>query len=179
MQWWPVAMEQGYLRAIIHNEDTLDYWTATFQTVYEGKIDTWDYQWTFACWLNHMLAVLPQVNLVTNIGFGGEATHTREPSSEAAEKPSSSMVFPLVHPPFVVRHESADEYTDEQHFHLPGRTNAYHANCALCKLRDRYSSIWSKIYTVGQLIWNRKFRFLFSKISARLKLVISSKPQRN
>jgi hypothetical protein len=174
MQLWPVALGEGYLKGMIRNEQTLGYWTETFQTVYEGKIDTWDYQWTFACWLNHMVAVLPQVNLISNIGFGEGATHTTNPISEEAEKPTASIDFPLVHPPFVMRHESADVYTDQQ-FHLPRACDASQARCPLCKLREHYysSQKWSKIRHVSHLIGNRDFRTLFGKISRRLKLVFS------
>ncbi|MGO9566318.1 MAG: glycosyltransferase family 2 protein [Desulfomonilaceae bacterium] len=174
MQLWEAALAEGYLRGMFRNEHTLEYWTATFQAVYEGKIDTWDYQWAFACWLNNMLAVLPQVNLITNIGFGEEATHTADPFSETAGKTASSMTFPLVHPPFVMRHETADEYTDEQQFYLPGWRNVSNAECPLCKLRERCCSgqVWTKIRRVIQLIRKRDFRVLFGKIAARLKLEI-------
>jgi hypothetical protein len=174
MQLWQVALAEGYLRGMFRNEQTLDYWTVTFQAVSEGNIDTWDYQWAFACWLNNMLAVLPQVNLITNIGFGEEATHTADPFSEAAEKAAFSMIFPLVHPPFVMRHETADEYTDEQQFYLPGRRYASHWECPLCKLRERSrsSQLWIKIRRISHLIRSREFRVLFGKIAARLKLVM-------
>jgi len=152
MQLWEEARDEGYLRSMIPKEQTFNYWTATFQTAYEDKISSWAYPWQFARWLNHMLAVLPQVNLISNIGFGEEATHTRDPFSELADKAVSSMDFPLIHPPFVVRHEPADRYTDKKQFHFPG--------------------LWSKFRRVIQLIRNRDFRVLFGKIAARLKLVI-------
>ena len=49
---------------------------------------TWDYQWAFACWLRSGLSVLPNVNLVSNIGFGrilfapeeGESSQTWGPT---------------------------------------------------------------------------------------------------
>ncbi len=36
---------------------------------YEGKVNTWDYQWTYALYKMKGMAVIPQVNLVENIGF--------------------------------------------------------------------------------------------------------------
>ena len=44
--------------------------------VVSGKINTWDYQYLFAMWENNGLAIVPNVNLVTNIGFGIGATNT-------------------------------------------------------------------------------------------------------
>jgi len=36
----------------------------------------WSYAWTYACWSNQALSVVPKVNLVSNIGFGPDATNT-------------------------------------------------------------------------------------------------------
>jgi hypothetical protein len=46
------------------------------RAVARGELDTWDYPWVFALAARGQLAVLPAVNLVTNIGFGPGATHT-------------------------------------------------------------------------------------------------------
>ena len=54
------------------------YWTKIFQSVYDGKIDTWCYQWAYTCFINNGLCIMPNVNLVSNIGFGADSTHTKE-----------------------------------------------------------------------------------------------------
>jgi hypothetical protein len=36
----------------------------------------WSYAWTYACWSNNALSIVPKVNLVSNIGFGPDATNT-------------------------------------------------------------------------------------------------------
>lgn len=36
----------------------------------------WSYAWTYACWANNALSIIPKVNLVSNIGFGPDATNT-------------------------------------------------------------------------------------------------------
>ena len=48
------------------------------QAFYEGKIQTSDYQWTVICGLLNGVCIIPKHNLVTNIGFGKDATHTTE-----------------------------------------------------------------------------------------------------
>ena len=112
-----VIREEGYLRSLVPDALALDYWTKKFQMVYEGRIDTWDYQWIFACWANNMLAVLPQVNLVSNIGFSsGRYAHLGSISRDA-KRPTECMTWPLIHPDFVMRNELADAYTDSKHYH--------------------------------------------------------------
>ena len=53
------------------------YWSKEFQTMKDNKLDTWDFQWAFTIWENNGLAILPNVNMISNIGFGLEATHTK------------------------------------------------------------------------------------------------------
>jgi len=39
---------------------------------------TWDYQWAYTCFINNGLCIMPNVNLVSNIGFSKEAFHTKD-----------------------------------------------------------------------------------------------------
>ena len=36
----------------------------------------WSYAWIYACWANNSLSIIPCKNLVSNIGFGPNATNT-------------------------------------------------------------------------------------------------------
>jgi hypothetical protein len=47
-----------------------------YQLTYNNKIDTWDYQWIFSCIYNNEICIIPKKNLITNIGFKSNATHT-------------------------------------------------------------------------------------------------------
>ncbi len=60
-----------------HN-NTLEknYWSKIFNLTHKGKINTWDYAWTATAWYNKQLSVIPPVNLISNIGFGPDATWT-------------------------------------------------------------------------------------------------------
>ncbi|MCB9192555.1 MAG: hypothetical protein H6602_12910 [Flavobacteriales bacterium] len=40
-----------------------------------GEIDTWDYQWNAHLLMNYGLAVIPERNLVENIGFENDGTN--------------------------------------------------------------------------------------------------------
>lgn len=97
-------------RFSIHGgSDDVTYWQNKFDIVHKGILDIWDYQFFFACFMQNGLAVLPNVNLVTNIGFGADATHTGG-KSELADVPTESMQFPLKHPPFMIRDAWVDAY---------------------------------------------------------------------
>ncbi|HSI63584.1 MAG TPA: hypothetical protein VLE43_10710 [Candidatus Saccharimonadia bacterium] len=85
-------------------------------------MDTWDYQWTYACWQHGGLTALPNVNLVANIGFGGEATHTMDASHQWSERKTGSLES-LRAPALMERDAAADLYTFTHH-HCPAGSEA-------------------------------------------------------
>lgn len=105
---WPAFRDQELLRGICRNEEELAYWTTAFNGAYEEKIDTWDYGWFFTCWAKSGVAILPSVNLVSNIGFGSQSTHTEGNNLQLAGLPIMPMAFPMRHPLEVVVCERAD-----------------------------------------------------------------------
>lgn len=66
-----------------------------FDRTLSGRVDTWDYQWNFAQLLQSGLAVVSAVNLISNIGFNADATHTVNPRNLFAKIPTFSCQFPL------------------------------------------------------------------------------------
>jgi hypothetical protein len=93
------------------------YWSRIFEKVSMGRIDAWDYVWTFSCWAQGGLIIIPEVNLVENIGFGPEATHTKTSSGQKRVLlERSGIKLPLKHPKLFVRSFVADRYTDRKHF---------------------------------------------------------------
>jgi hypothetical protein len=115
MEKWPEIRDQGWLSDYLGSRRRAAYWNEIFELVYRRKINTWDYQWMFACWLQSGLCILPSRNLVSNVGFGANATHTASHSRVAA-LPIDTMKFPLVHPSFVIRDPRADAQTDKLFF---------------------------------------------------------------
>jgi hypothetical protein len=115
---WESVKEGNWLIDILGDQKIALSWEKTFQSVYDGKIDTWDYQWLFACWVQSGFAILPNSNLISNIGFGVDATHTTG-ASEFANIPVESMEFPLRHPLYILRNAQADQFSQMTHFNLP------------------------------------------------------------
>ena len=88
------------------------YWRNIFDRVYEGQIDTWDYSWTASTWCKGGLTATPNVNLVSNIGFGDHATHTKDKNSKFSNMSVNSLGN-LTHPKKVERNYLADSLTFE------------------------------------------------------------------
>ncbi|TRU44882.1 MAG: glycosyltransferase family 2 protein [Microcystis aeruginosa Ma_QC_Ch_20071001_S25] len=113
MKLWQEISDGSWLESILGETQAVKYWTKIFQTAYDNKVDSWDYGWTFACWIQNGLTILPNVNLVSNIGFGADATHTSTAIQSVVNNPVREMSFPLQHPPFITRHFEADRFTWE------------------------------------------------------------------
>jgi hypothetical protein len=118
MKLWQEIHDGNWLEYILGEGQSVKYWTKIFQSAYDGKIDTWDYPWTFACWIQNGLTILPNVNLVSNIGFGEDATHTIGSKSRVANLPVKEMNFPLKHPLFLLRHVEADDFIQRNDYNL-------------------------------------------------------------
>lgn len=100
MGGWPGSESAAKLdRLLGGRKNAIRYWAKIFDRVQGGEIDTWDYQWLFAAWMNDMVAVIPSHNLVENLGFGADATHTTGAVPAAVLAASASdIVFPLRDP---------------------------------------------------------------------------------
>jgi hypothetical protein len=109
MNGWQEFKDAGMMKFICDNEYEEKYWTDIFQRMWSQQPrDIWDYMWTYTCWSQSGLSIIPEVNLVSNIGFGADATHTNGDSKFA--NLSRNEIDKIYHPHFVVKHKEADMY---------------------------------------------------------------------
>ncbi|HEX8425462.1 nucleotide-diphospho-sugar transferase [Hymenobacter sp.] len=71
--------------------------------------DVWDYQWEYTIAMNSGLYIVPAVNLVGNIGFGNNSTHTHDEGDMMGARPAADLAFPLRHPTYVRRDYRRDQ----------------------------------------------------------------------
>ncbi|APB35297.1 Methyltransferase FkbM [Gloeomargarita lithophora Alchichica-D10] len=115
MKLWPEFRDGGYVSWVSDSEYEQRYWLMKFEQMYQGKIDTWDYPFMFACLSQSGLVATPRVNLVANLGFGVNATHTHNPRSVFANMPTGELGG-MQHPPFIGRSLVADQFVFDQVF---------------------------------------------------------------
>ncbi len=115
MKLWPEIRDGDWLHDLLGDRISVWYWKYKFENIYKGRSDIWDYQWTFSCWIQNSLTVIPNVNLISNIGFGPDAQHTKE-KTKCLEMKTDSMMFPISHPPYILRDSVADYITEKTIF---------------------------------------------------------------
>ena len=108
MQTWLESKQNNLLDYIYDDWAEKLYWTDVFDRVTNGIPNTWDYQWLYARWTQHELSIAPAVNLVSNIGFNSDATHTSYENHLANMK--TEDIWEINHPPFIARDDLADAY---------------------------------------------------------------------
>lgn len=109
MSNFPKFKEQNQILNITNNKKLQKKLLDKIQYVYDGKLDTWDYQWEYTILSNNGLVILPNYNLVSNIGFNQDATHTTGHDELLANKPTDEINI-ITHPSFVINNTEADEY---------------------------------------------------------------------
>ena len=78
--------------------DFLKTWRADYLKLYWGH---WDYQWNMACSAQNGLCIVPEKNLMLNIGFDEDATNTKRMVAVFDGIKVQPLRFPLRHPSFV------------------------------------------------------------------------------
>ena len=79
-----------------------------FNLVYEGKIDTWDFQWQYAILLNDGFVIIPKANLVSNIGYGSDSAHMKVFDKNRNNLETKNIDFPLKHPLLISKMKKLD-----------------------------------------------------------------------
>ncbi|KOP39509.1 MULTISPECIES: hypothetical protein [unclassified Flavobacterium] len=92
------------------------YWIPIFEKVLNKEIDTWDYQWSFSIWNNQGIVIAPNTNLISNMGFGVNATHTTGQSP--FENLSTQDIGKIIHPKNIKVDKTADRYISDNCFKI-------------------------------------------------------------
>lgn len=84
-----------------------------------GYVDTWDHQWSFHNWKEGRISIMPSVNLVRNLGFRSDGTHTLDQNSSFADLKIEKISFPIIHPDKVKLIDFFQEFVEI--FYYPSR----------------------------------------------------------
>lgn len=109
---WPLMRTAEWLNSAYHGDNEKKARVLLGERLFRNEIDTWDYQWGFAKNYQSALSVTPVKNMIVNVGFGADATHTTSGNSPTQNK--SDIDFPLKHPVFILADAEHDQYYSEK-----------------------------------------------------------------
>ncbi len=109
------ARESGLIRDYLGSRRAAYYWHHLLESVRSERINSWAYIWTFTAFLNHGLHIIPQKNLIENIGVGKDSTHTKR-TPIYLNSNVSHLEFPLTHPLFLFPNTKLDRAVEDTIF---------------------------------------------------------------
>ena len=138
MASWPELSKSQRIRELCPEPFEANWRRRVFEQVASGQLDTWDYQWAYAKLLAGGLNVVPNQNLISNLGFGDDATHTHDVKDSRAELPFGSMRFPLRAPAEVSACAAADRHYLQTVVGLPANRFSWRAIAWWLRQRLRF-----------------------------------------
>ena len=158
MREWLNWRRSGAFNSMFRTESEKAFWIRTFDRVFRGEVDTWDAQVTYMAFRTGMLSIFPAVNLIANIGFGVEATHTKHKPS-FADISVHHVSFPLQRPNVVAPHAQWDERRRRVEYMYPNPTRQ--AMKLIARIRARHVlhpwRSFQSLYRIGAALLYRKF----------------------
>lgn len=78
MSGWSLETVREEIRDFIASDEQFEYVQQVYDRAFREANQTWDYPWGYSRHANRALSVVPSRNLVVNIGFGADGTHTKQ-----------------------------------------------------------------------------------------------------
>jgi hypothetical protein len=107
IKFWPKWKDSIDWKNKLKDKAEQNYWKKIFDLIYAKKIDTWDYSFIASILKNDGLTAIPNRNLISNIGFRKDATHTTNKKNRFSNRPIEELGM-LVHPKKIEQDEVKD-----------------------------------------------------------------------
>ena len=131
MSQWPGIKDSEQLKAQFLTRGEMKEAYKLFDAQFEGRVRSWDYQMDLGRLLNRGVTCIPNTNMVRNIGFGAEGTHTVSEKDKRNKLQFGDCEIPLTHP----GHMLVDHARDKAYF------ETYIARTAFRKFKDGLKGI--------------------------------------
>ncbi len=125
---WENRGKKVLIERFKNNNNLNEYYLKKFDLTFKNKIDTWDHQFVYYIWRSKGLTICPSMNLVQNIGFNLNATHTKNKHSKLELK-SNNLKYPLNHPKEIKENvdmtDKMDKYLEKEIYYLKKHNNTF------------------------------------------------------
>lgn len=107
MRLWPQMRREDRLMDLFNDRAAARFWTSTFDLLQADRLNSWAYRFQLACWAGNGLVVKPTRHLIRNIGFGEDATLTKDVIPGVNDQ-AGPVAFPLRHFPLMLPDRQSD-----------------------------------------------------------------------
>tara|TARA_B100000780_G_C21087931_1_gene438335 strand:- start:72 stop:1034 length:963 start_codon:yes stop_codon:yes gene_type:complete len=116
LSFWSTLKKSQNWKKLHENKLEKKYWTKILDKVQKKKIDSWAYVWQATIWNNNGVTITPNKNLVKNIGFNENATHTISTKKTNKFNFSEEMNVEIEEPVSEEINKDADRFVFNSHF---------------------------------------------------------------
>jgi len=135
-----VSNSTSFVKELFGGNSRLASWRLPYWKSIRDKKhpDSWAAVWAYTCMVNSGITILPRVNLVSNVGFGIEGTHTLKSGSQR-DSASCFPIVPVVHPTQIIRDVSAEEFLAETVYGIKSKARGFLPDCMhlIAKVKSR------------------------------------------
>ena len=89
--------EKGTVKDFVYSKPAQRYMLEKFEDTHYKRNSSWAYAWFYSVLQNDGYSIIPTKNLIHNIGFGEDATHTAK-GMKRSGRPATHINLPLRHP---------------------------------------------------------------------------------
>lgn len=116
MTKWPEIKKNNVIKNFFNNKKNSDYFHKMFDDNYPNDI-IWDRAWFLTNIINNRLTIIPDKNLISNIGFDIKASGPNPPKYDSLKH--ENLDFPLIHPKFLEADSDVDKFLIREGFSYP------------------------------------------------------------
>lgn len=143
--------KHNVIKKAFNNDDIVQYWDCKLNDFHLLPTSyTWDYQWFLTIWNAKGLVIQPSVNLIKNIGFGVDATHTTLSNHFLGKVRSKELIITSFH-----SIKTINEVFQNQNFYF--YFNVKISKSITNKLKKAFNKLLRKIKFLGAKL---VFKFL-------------------
>jgi hypothetical protein len=107
---------KNIIASVFDNIFHKSFWMGAFEYHFYGTDKSWSWSYLFNIINYNGLAITPNVNLISNIGYGASSTHTKNNNSWLANMKTENIGIPLSHPKKLAQCKTADKITNNNFF---------------------------------------------------------------
>jgi acetyltransferase-like isoleucine patch superfamily enzyme len=132
-----VKDREYWINNAFRNSEISKFWIDLYERTTDlDESYTWDYQWFLTIWKNSGKTVLPERNLVVNIGWGKDATHTTEENHHLSKLKSYKIRIQSELSPRVELNDEL-EWNNFANFYLPHQLSFFDQVIVKCRSAKR------------------------------------------
>jgi len=134
-------IQTNFFQNVFEEKKHQDFWINTLTRIKQNNLVSWAFVWVYSSFINNGLNVVPNKNLVSNIGFNQNATNCREQNNPLGNLKTYS-IKKLKHPKAVKANKKADIFNMNTYFTSCKKNDPPKTNKIIREIKRAYNKLF-------------------------------------